>query len=439
MKVTKNSKPNPGKNKPNQSHSRHNLIKSSSLVITTLLINFSLTGCSLSELETTVMNKLPIIQETEITESSNSEALAQSVIAPSMVKTTVTEQSNNIIDESDYNWYYKNLTSQTSRDIYNKIYETLINFEPAAEFDNIDINVDEMTTIYKCVAYDHPEIFYVSSYKFTKYSLNNSQLKVVFIPIYNMTEDKVRQAQREIEEYTSKIIAEANKLDSDYEKEKYIYDYIATNTEYVEDSLFNQSLYSVVKGESVCMGYTRMFQYIANRVGLPCTIVIGKNREGIGHAWNICKVNNQWYMLDCTNSKGQLLNLKDEVDYYLFNITEEQILRVYSINNIVEIPDCNSIESDWFYKNDHYIKREETDEEILTHLQNEISQVLNSTTEKRKISLRCEDTETLERLVSLSTEITDTGTRRLYTYIGENTSISYVISSEYLVFEIYIG
>lgn len=427
MKINKN-------NNLKHSKSKHNLIRSSSLLLTIVIINTCLTGCSLSEIETTVIKNLPIIQKTEITELNNSEALA----APSSVETTIIEQSNNIINEGDYNWYYNNLTSQTARDIYNEIYETLINFKPAAEFNNIDIDVDEMTTIYKCVAYDHPEIFYVNSYKFTKYSLNNNQLKVVFIPIYNMTEDKLRKAQREIEEYTSKIIAEANKLDSDYEKEKYIYDYIATNTEYVEDSLFNQSLYSVVKGESVCMGYTRMFQYIANRVGLPCTIVIGKNREGIGHAWNICKVNNQWYMLDCTNSKGQLLNLKDEVDYYLFNITEEQILRIYSINNIVKIPECNSIEADWFYRNNHYIKRTETDEEILAHLQNEISQVIDSTTEK-KISLRCEDTETLERLVSLSTEIIDTGTRRLYTYIGENTSISYVISSEYLVFEIYIN
>ena len=53
------------------------------------------------------------------------------------------------------------------------------------------------------------------------------------------------------------------------EKEKYVHDTLIEMNKYDENEKLNQSAYSaLVKGKTVCAGYSRAFMYIMNKLGI---------------------------------------------------------------------------------------------------------------------------------------------------------------------------
>lgn len=66
----------------------------------------------------------------------------------------------------------------------------------------------------------------------------------------------------------------------------------------------NHSAYGVlINGHSVCEGYAEAFQLLMDIAGVECSIVIGEADNGsevVLHAWNIVKLDGQYYHIDCT-------------------------------------------------------------------------------------------------------------------------------------------
>ena len=86
----------------------------------------------------------------------------------------------------------------------------------------------------------------------------------------------------------------------DYHKIKTIHDYIVNNTAYKDDGT-NQchSAYSaLIQGYAVCQGYAGLFQRLCKEVGIETRYITGY--AGEAHAWNIVKLDNQWYNVDVT-------------------------------------------------------------------------------------------------------------------------------------------
>lgn len=50
----------------------------------------------------------------------------------------------------------------------------------------------------------------------------------------------------------------------------------------------------------VCQGYSSLFTYLCNRAGIASKMVFGKTQSGEWHAWNIVRINGQWYCVDAT-------------------------------------------------------------------------------------------------------------------------------------------
>lgn len=297
--------------------------------------------------------------------------------------------------------YYLNcITSEKQINLYNLI---LSAYQERAEEVNLgNIDEDLMKLIKKCVLNDHPELYYVSGeYGYIKNYINEDleNYEIVFYPQYSMTYIEQQHAEKEIQEYTNQVLSLIDEGMEDYEKEKVIYDYIVQHTEYVLDSDHNQDLYSVVKGKSVCMGISRMFQYLCNQIGIECTIVTGADENGTNHAWNCIKLEDkEWYMVDVTSSYRKQLDNKTEgntkeITYYYFNITKEQLLRSYSINNVIETPACDSYKQDYFFKNDRYYETAD-----IKRLIKQIKEIDANENLDNEIEIRCRNTEILHTL-----------------------------------------
>lgn len=86
------------------------------------------------------------------------------------------------------------------------------------------------------------------------------------------------------------------------QKAKAAHDLIARKVQYDDNYLtnpenpFHQSAYSVFCDDhSVCAGYTKAFEILMNGAGIDTIAVLSTD-----HAWNMIKINDSWYHMDCT-------------------------------------------------------------------------------------------------------------------------------------------
>lgn len=121
---------------------------------------------------------------------------------------------------------------------------------------------------------------------------------------------------------------------SDYEKELAIHDYIINTTSYDYDNFLNDTIPSscfTITGvllfhTAVCQGYSETTKFLCNLAGIECEIVIG-TADNIDHAWNVIKLDNEWYMLDTTFDDPIFFdkdnNRVEMLSHDYFNVTNE--------------------------------------------------------------------------------------------------------------------
>ena len=108
-----------------------------------------------------------------------------------------------------------------------------------------------------------------------------------------------------------KVVAKAIAKDcqgmTDYEKIKYVYDYIILNCEY--DIRKDGAYYNLITGKSCCNGYAEAFLAIMEEMGIPCKYTVNSV-----HAWNTVYLEGAWYNIDTTwGDRG-----RDNISYEYF-------------------------------------------------------------------------------------------------------------------------
>ncbi len=120
---------------------------------------------------------------------------------------------------------------------------------------------------------------------------------------------------------------------SDYEKELAVYDWILEWTLYDEDYANqspsatpdpdNHNPYGLLTHHTaICYGYTTTFQLFMDMLEIECISVNGTSHRGEQeHAWNLVKLDDDWYCVDLTwsDSAGD-----GEVSYMFFNLTSQE-------------------------------------------------------------------------------------------------------------------
>lgn len=241
-------------------------------------------------------------------------------------------------------YYYDNL-SQDEKTAYLTLYYGFVEYDDSIR---MEVQEEDLKDVFTAVLYDNPDMFWVDyEYDYMVYSDS-----VAFSPKYRLTEDEVKTMKDSVNDKIDEIMTEVNKLDSDYEKELYIHDYIIENTEYDISTLekMGDTVYSVlVSGKSICEGYARTVQILLDKLGIENYLVTGDTEsdgEILPHMWNIVNIDGDNYHLDVTWD-----DLNDEFDtvYFYFNVTDEYISRDhYKINP--QNNNCNSTKSNYFVK-----------------------------------------------------------------------------------------
>lgn len=218
----------------------------------------------------------------------------------------------------------------------------------------------DIDRIFQCVLNDHPELFYVEGYSYVKYSRGDELTAIEFSGSYSMDRETALLRGEEIEKAAEEILSGIDAGASDYDKVKYVYDTLITATDYELQSPDNQNIYSVlVNHRSVCQGYAKTVQYLLGRLGVECTLVLGTVEDGKGHAWNLVKVDGNYYYVDATwGDASYQMGEADTaagfampaINYDYLNITTEELLRTHVVGGDVPMPLCTAREANYYVR-----------------------------------------------------------------------------------------
>lgn len=260
-------------------------------------------------------------------------------------------------EEGHQEYYFKQLNEEEQR-----VYRELLKGIRAREKDfYLTLSQDDsIDRCYHAILKDHPEIFWVHNHeKIYKTTYSDSDY-CTFTPGYIYTESEISEIQNAMEagfqEVSSLIPADA----SDYEKVRIVYTYVIDNTQY-QASDDDQSIAGVFwKKEAVCAGYAGAVQYLLERIGVPCIYVDGSTQGSTeGHAWNIVKLDGEYYYVDATNgdqpdflngNAAQLEEHKTIIYDYLCPFPEEYEKK-YIRSEELTVPDCTAKDMNFYVLN----------------------------------------------------------------------------------------
>ncbi len=153
-----------------------------------------------------------------------------------------------------------------------------------------------------------------------EYGLMDAKIKVHQQYLTNPEQELIVDAQ------VTEILSSVNPQNmTDFEKVKFVNDYIVKNTSYSEDTTASpHSACAVVsEGKGVCQGYALLALKLLLSLGVESKYVVGEVFTG-GHAWNLVKVDGQWYHLD-TTWNDPVPDRENTVSYKYFLINDAQM------------------------------------------------------------------------------------------------------------------
>lgn len=275
----------------------------------------------------------------------------------------LTDQVRALLSEKQTDSYaYQHLT-QPEQEIYIEILWALTEFQENVVLSSMD--QEEIARIFQCVLNDHPEIFYVDGYTYTQYTLGDILKKITFTGTYQMEEPEIAEKQQQIETYVNQCLGGLPEDADEYETVKYIYEYLIFHTEYDAGSENNQNICSVfLNGSSVCQGYAKATQYLLQRAGIYATLVLGRVSAGEGHAWNLVRIDGRWYYVDTTwgdasyQAVGATAAYPEKkmpsINYDYLCVTTRQLCKTHEIDNVVDLPQCDSMEANYYVREGLY-------------------------------------------------------------------------------------
>ncbi len=244
--------------------------------------------------------------------------------------------------------------------------------------DDYDGYVEALYQAYDALYYDFPEFFWLNGgwscngeYASSGYTLI---INPSFYDYWQYTSDKDGYIEAVLTEAT-RIASMADTLNSDYDKVKFVHDYLVVNAEYdyvcleemnktVQRASSQQShtVYGcLVNKVCVCDGYAKTFQLIMGILGIEAEYVEGD--AGGGHAWNYVILGGDEYWVDITWDENELeddhgrLLAPQGANYGYFCVTDSELYDTHTPDPTFDIPVCDSTEYNFFHYEQSYLEK----------------------------------------------------------------------------------
>lgn len=311
----------------------------------------------------------------------------------------VLSRTNEELRKQQRDCYAFGKLSEEEQQVYLEMLEALTDFRENVRLSSCDKEL--ISRVFQCVLNDHPEIFYVEGYSYTEYTLGNLLKKITFTGSYSLGPEEVAEKQEQIDDYVNQCLAGMPAGADEYEKVKYIYEYLIHHTDYDASAKDSQNICSVfLEHRSVCQGYAKATQYLLNRAGIFATLVLGQVVGGEGHAWNLVRIDGEYYYVDTTwgdasyqavGGSNYPVEKIPTINYDYLGVTTEQMEQTHTPDNVVELPICTAIEANYYVREGAYFT--EWDEE-------KIEKIFADSYEKGEayVTLKCEGPDVYQKM-----------------------------------------
>lgn len=121
----------------------------------------------------------------------------------------------------------------------------------------------------------------------------------------SMTPEETSQYFSQVDKAIEDVLSVVTDEMTDVEKALAVHDYLVYYAEYDYDNLVNgtippesyKSAGLLINGTGVCNAYAYAYQYLMTLLGIECYVT---NSSAMNHAWNIVKIDDSYYHVDCT-------------------------------------------------------------------------------------------------------------------------------------------
>lgn len=246
-------------------------------------------------------------------------------------------------------YVYQTLDDET-RTVYDQVLDAILQQEKTVKVSTKDTDI--LDHAYTAVNADYGGLFWVSGYMYTKHSMGDTVTSIDFSPNYTMDKEERDKYQEQIDRKVEEILSGISQEEDDYEKVKYVFETLIEEVDYGKESENNQNIISVfVDGKTVCQGYACATQYLLKLLNVQSAVVTGK-ANGESHAWNIVRMDGNYYYVDTTWGNSRYLNEENSekkyVNFNYFGMTTEEISMTHQAEVFFDLPICTATGDNYY-------------------------------------------------------------------------------------------
>lgn len=322
-------------------------------------------------------------------------------------------------EEELFLYGYQNLNEE-EKVRYRQILAGIENYE-----DTVTVEAcpqEEINRINNLVFVDHPEIFWLEQQNYSFNQKENSDVDLLELNlVYNMEKDEIEETKQQIEMKAEEWSQEFSNCETEYDKIKYVYEFLGKNVLYDSESANNQNIQSVFLNQStVCMGFAKATQYLLVRNGIFGTLVTGKVMpENIEHAWNLIRIGENYYYVDTTWTSSGFVPEEGSIQNFSYTYlccTTQTLERSHVPDDNLTLPECNDDSYNYYKQNQSWYE---------SYDESQIYQVLkDSILEKReKEDFKFANEDAYQQAVSALAEgnLIEQAVQEFYSFEGENS------------------
>lgn len=262
-------------------------------------------------------------------------------------------------------YFYRNRLASAQQMLYDSMVEAII--QHVESVDASGLKEGSVFTVSKAISYDRPDLFWYNNCTYTE---DKILLK------YGADREEREKLQKQMDEMIPKFVEDIDDKMSAYDAAIRIYAKVVNATDYDTIALNEQKAKGgpakdeidylrticgvFIRGTAVCEGYARAIAYLMQKCGIECAEAAGyitkaDGGQGTPHAWNIIKIDGEYYHVDATwddySNTNQAVK-HDEFGYNYFCITTEEIQRTRKVDLCpTDVPICSAVGANYYYHN----------------------------------------------------------------------------------------
>lgn len=259
--------------------------------------------------------------------------------------------------------YFLSRLNDTELDVICTLYENAMNYEENCAFEK-RVEISRFNQLFRLLAVECPELFQLDYEAGFTYSYDAATQEVTGCRLTYLiaTKNKYEEMRDSCEAVINGFVRETSGL-SDYEKEKYVFDYIASNCWYNAGAVYAGIPYgALISFEAKCDGFSGAMKWSMEALGIQCLTVSGDPADGgIGHAWNLINLEGSYHMLDVTASVHDDWMVEtgiSETVYRAFNVSDTLNDR-YELRDFyagfAPVPVCDSMDASYYARTGHFV------------------------------------------------------------------------------------